>query len=102
MNRYEEINTEVLLQDIEKIKNERKNLKDILDDLKNRNDYLKDYWVTQTSEEVFSNFHGFYKSVEDILTLFDDDCDFLKNDVIDPYLSFEEKASSTIESELKA
>jgi len=101
MNRNEEVNTEVLLQDIEKIYKERDNLRNILNNLKQKNDSLKEYWVTQTSEEVFSDFQGFYKLIEKIIEDLEDDCDFLQKDVINPYLSFEEKANSTIQSELR-
>lgn len=101
MNRNEEVNTEVLLQDVDKINKEKENLQNILNELKNKNEVLKEYWVTQTSEEVFSNFHGFYKLIEEIISDLEEDSKFLNKDVIEPYLTFEEKASNTIESELR-
>lgn len=96
------INTEALSGDIEKIKKERENLINFLEGLKKNNNILRDYWETRTSEEVFENFSGFYKYVEEIINDLDNDCKFLSSEIIESHTIHEEKAKSTEDSELRA
>ena len=96
------INTEALSGDIEKIKKERENLINFLEGLKKNNNILRDYWETRTSEEVFENFNGFYKYVEEIINDLDNDCKFLSSEIIESHTIHEEKAKNTEDSELRA
>lgn len=96
------INTEALSNDIEKIKKERKDLIDLLEQLKKNNNVLRDYWETRTSEEIFTNFDGFYKFVESIINELDNDCKFLNAEIIESHVIHEENAKTTEDSELRA
>lgn len=102
MNRNEKINTEALLVDVEKLGKEIDNLKNILTELKKNNESLKDYWDTRTSEEIFSEFNGFYNEIEKMISNLEEDKTFLKENVIASYSEYEEKAEKVVESELRA
>ena len=84
------IDTNALLEEVEKIKAKRKRLEEIYNALKKNNEELKNNWNSKTSDVVFSNFESFYNGYQEQLNNFQNDIDFL-NTVIDKYKEFEDK-----------
>ena len=94
------INVETIVEEIEKIKNEKTNLQEVLDDLNKKTDSLKDYWKTRTSDEVFSTFAEFKKHFEEVIESLENDIDFLEKTVKASYETNEETTNKEIDNNI--
>lgn len=94
-----DIDVETLKTQLEKLKNVEKNLEEIFLNVVSKNDSLKDYWSTKTSESVFGNFEEFKKTLEKTKTNFLNDIKFLQN-VIDAYEKEEDTINNLVNSNI--
>ena len=95
-----DINTERLLVEIEKIKKIKNTMVDLNKQVNNRTDMLKDYWISRTSETVFSEFPSFYKALEKVCNELNGDIEFLENRVKQGYEVNNEKTNKRIDEEI--
>lgn len=94
------INVESIVTETEKIKKEKKNLEDVLNNLYKQTDALKEYWQTRTSDEVFSSFSDFKKHFENVINYLSNDIDFLEKTVKASYETNEELTNKEIDSNI--
>ncbi len=94
------INVESIVTETEKIKKEKKNLEDVLNNLYKQTDALKEYWQTRTSDEVFSSFSDFKKHFENVINYLSNDIDFLEKTVKASYQTNEELTNKEIDSNI--
>jgi uncharacterized protein YukE len=93
------IDTNALLEEVEKIRAKRERLNEIYTSLKKNNEVLKDNWNSKTSEVVFTNFEDFYTGFQNQLDNLQNDIDFL-NALIEKYKEFESKNSQVIDEKI--
>ena len=93
------IDTEVIKEENEKIKKAKTRLEEILKEIKDGNNDLKNHWESNTSESVFQNFEDLYKDFDIILNNLEQDIDFL-NKIIEGYNEYERKANQEIDEKI--
>lgn len=94
------IDTEKLSQEIEKIRKINENFEDIFSKIKDNTNQLKDCWKTRTSESVFSSFEEFYSSLENVVSTFQKDIEFLEKVVNDNYIEEEKGINQLIDNKI--
>ncbi len=99
MNQDMKIDTNLLSQEISKIKTKRDRLNEIYNEIKKNNSELKDNWKSLTSDVVFNNFEDFYTGYEEELNNLQNDIDFL-NSIVSKYEVFESKNNQTVDEKI--
>lgn len=94
------INTEELKKDLNVIKNENDKLDGILNSLNNETNYLKDFFQTNTSDELYSSFDEFKKRFEETITFLNNDISFLDKVVSTNYSEFESSSNTKIDEDI--
>lgn len=95
-----DINTERLLVEIDKIEKIKTTLIELNKQVNNRTDMLKDYWISHTSETVFSSFPSFYKALEKVCDELNGDIEFLRSRVKQGYEVNNENTNKKIDEEI--
>ena len=95
------IDTVKLQEKLEKLKEEKKKLDSIKDEIAKRTNILKDSWESKTSESVFTNFESMYKGFQSLSNNLTNDINFLEKTIND-YNEYENKATKEIETNIEA
>ena len=93
------IDTNLLSQEIIRLKSKRDRLSEIFEEIKKKNNILKDNWKSTTSDIVQNNFELFNKGYEEQLNNLQHDIDFL-NYILKKYEVFETNNSQTIDEKI--
>ena len=72
------MNTEQLSNLTEQIREINKDFDNLFRQLKNDNEILKDYWISNTSETIYSDLPTFYNRFEKTINDFNEDIKFLE------------------------
>lgn len=93
------VDTVALTQQVSSLVKERDNLARILEDIKKKNNILKESWETRTSESVFTNFNDMYVGFQQLIDNLNADIKFLNN-TISKYNEYEEQANNEIDKNI--
>ena len=94
------INTEELKKDLDVIKDENGKLEGILYSLNNETNFLKDFFQTNTSDELYASFDEFKKRFEETITFINNDINFLDKVVSINYSELESSSNTKIDEDI--
>lgn len=94
------IDTEKLQEEIEKIADIEDDFADLFNIIKNDTENLKEYWKTDTSENVFQDFNNFYTNLENVKNTLNTDIKFLENVVKANYVLEDNTTSDLIDKKV--
>ena len=94
------IDTEKLQEEIEKIADIEDDFDDFFNIIKNDTENLKEYWKTDTSENVFQDFNNFYTNLENVKNTLNTDIKFLENVVKANYVLEDNTTSDLIDKKV--
>ncbi|MBR1386730.1 MAG: hypothetical protein IJ568_07865 [Bacilli bacterium] len=94
------INTERLQEEIDKIVDIEDDFTDLFDIIKRDTENLKEYWKTDTSENVFHDFNNFYTNLENVKNTLRTDIEFLENVVNANYVLEDDTTSNLVDEKI--
>lgn len=94
------IDTDKLVEEINKIKNVNKEFNEIFKQIKNNTETLKDYWSSMTSESVYSSFETFYTTLDNMENTFNTDVEFLEKTVKENYITEEKEINRIVDDKI--
>lgn len=100
MSNLVKIDSNLLANDIQNMKNVTNKMRDLFAEIKNETNSLKDVWVTKTSDAVYMDLEEFYKLAENAVSVNESDTAFLENVVNANYVNMEEKTNNLIDTNI--
>ena len=94
---YIGVNTEKLQDEIEKIKDIEGDFVKLSEIIKRDTDILKEYWQTDTSEDVYYNFDKYHVKLENVIDTLRKDIDFLEETAKQSYIEEDTGTSNLVD-----
>ncbi len=94
------IDTNKLLEQIEKLEKEKNSMKELLDSSVKEQKELEDYWQSETSKKVDEEFKEFDEVRQEYTELVDGIIQYLKNVVVNNYVNYENKENELIDDNI--
>jgi uncharacterized protein YukE len=94
------IDTDKLSLEVDKINEISIDFELLLEELKNKNNELNDYWSSNTKDKVYNNFDKFYQMIENLKETLDDDKEFLEEVVNASYIEEEISTNNLIDEKI--
>ena len=100
MSNLVKIDSNLLSNDIKRMDDVTKKLRDLFAEINNETESLKHVWTTKTSDGVYMDLEDFYKLAEEIANVNNNDARFLENVVNANYTNFEDKTGNLIDTNI--
>ncbi len=97
---YTKFDPEVAEQELEKIRTILKDLDENYTKITDNTNFIKDYWDTKTSDNVFNNMSELEKTIVTIKDNFEGDVSFLENAVKQSYLNRDQESKEAADQKL--
>ena len=94
------IDTNILNNKSNEIRDVVSNLEDILEDIKKDTNNLKPVWDSKVSSEVYASFEDFYKDLQNVCDTLNEDINYLDNVVSSNYKSNEQQTNNSIDDKI--
>ena len=94
------IDTNILNNKSNEIRDVVSNLEDILEDIKKDTNNLKPVWDSKVSSEVYASFEDFYKDLQNVCDTLNEDINYLDNVVSSSYKSNEQQTNNSIDDKI--
>ena len=97
---YSKFDPEIAGQELEKIKNILKDLDENYEKITSSTDFVKEYWETKTSENVYNSMSELEKKIATIKDNFAGDVEFLENVVKQSYITRDQDSKEAADQQL--
>ena len=94
------IDTNILNNKSNEIRDVVSNLEDILEDIKKDTNNLKPVGDSKVSSEVYASFEDFYKDLQNVCDTLNEDINYLDNVVSSNYKSNEQQTNNSIDDKI--